>query len=93
MLAPAVNGPSATPKRSSRRRSTDPIAWVTVREAADEVGVPVGWFKRLRRKLRNYTAGGDYPGGHGAGSSPSTASSEARLGVEHTRTRDHGPIA
>lgn len=93
MLVPPVNAASATPRRSSKRRSTDPIAWVTVREAADEIGVPMGWFKRLRRKLRNYTAGGDYPGGHGGGSGPGTASNDARLGVEHTRTRDHGPIA
>ena len=53
----------------------------------------MSWFERLRRKLRNYTAGGDYPGGHGAGSDPSRASNDARLGHEHTRTRDHGPIA
>lgn len=53
----------------------------------------MSWFKRLRRKLRNYTAGGDYPGGHDGGSATSTAGNDARLGVEHTRTRDHGPIA
>ena len=51
----------------------------------------MAWFKRLRRKLRNYTSGGDYPGGHGGNSGPSSARNDARLGVEHTRMRDHGP--
>jgi hypothetical protein len=28
----------------------------------------MAWFKRLRRKLKNYTSGSDYAGGHGDGS-------------------------
>jgi hypothetical protein len=28
----------------------------------------MAWFKRLRRRLRNYTSDGDYAGSHGGGS-------------------------
>ena len=27
----------------------------------------MAWFKRLRRKLKNYTSDSDYAGGHGGG--------------------------
>lgn len=38
----------------------------------------MAWFERFRRKLRNYTSGGDYPGGHGGGSDGARGARNAR---------------
>ena len=38
----------------------------------------MAWFERMRRRLRNYTSDGDYPGSHGGGSSSSSAERDTR---------------
>jgi hypothetical protein len=38
----------------------------------------MSWFKRLRRKLRNYTSDSDYAGGHGGGSDGGRRARNAR---------------
>lgn len=52
-------------------------------------GFAMGWFKRWRNKMRNYTSGGDYAGSHSrGGGSESTSHANARAESEMVRFKD-----
>lgn len=42
----------------------------------------MGWFKRMRRKFRNLTSDGDYPGSHGHGGDPARSTRNAKAQFE-----------
>ncbi|MGB0111973.1 MAG: hypothetical protein WBP59_02015 [Ilumatobacteraceae bacterium] len=55
----------------------------------------MAWFKRMRRRLRNYTSSGDYAGSHasGGGSAPSASTqSTAYREAAITEVRTRGSV-
>jgi hypothetical protein len=57
----------------------------------------MGWFARWKRRVRNYTSAGDYPGARGGGGHGSEADARATTDTRVTEVRDtrgpSGPIA
>ena len=52
----------------------------------------MGRLKRWWNRMRNYTSGGDYPGGYGNGSGGSPSRESANMEAVN-RSRDTGPLS